>query len=45
MVDAPLSLTQSLIVIWPQAVTLISMTALCFAASYLYFMRQEIRAP
>jgi ABC-2 type transport system permease protein len=45
MVDAPLSLTQSLIVIWPQAVTLIALSMLCFAASYLRFMRQEIRAP
>jgi ABC-2 type transport system permease protein len=45
MVDAPLSLTQSLIVIWPQAVMLIALTAICFAASYLRFMRQEIRAP
>lgn len=45
MVDAPLSLTQSLLVIWPQAVGLLALTALCFAASYLRFMRQEIRAP
>lgn len=45
MVDAPLSLTQSLLVVWPQVVGLVALTLLCFAASYLGFMRQEIRAP
>lgn len=45
MVDAPLSLTQSLLVVWPQVVSLIALTVICFAISYVRFMRQEIRAP
>ena len=45
MVDAPLSLDQSLLVVWPQVVGLIALTVICFAASYLRFMTQEIRAP
>ncbi len=39
-----LSLTQSLMVIWPQIVGLIAMTAALFAAAYVSFMRQEVRA-
>jgi ABC-2 type transport system permease protein len=45
LVDSPLSLLQSLLLVWPQAVGLLALTALCFAASYVKFMRQEIRAP
>jgi ABC-2 type transport system permease protein len=40
----PLSLGQSLVTIWPQLTTLIGLTAICFAVSYVVFMRQEIRA-
>ena len=40
----PLSLGQSLLVVWPHITGLIGITAICFAVSYVLFMRQEIRA-
>ena len=39
-----LSLDQSLLVIWPQFVGLIAMSAGAFALAYVSFMRQEVRA-
>ena len=39
----PLSLGQSMLIIWPQLTSLISLTVVCFAISYVLFMRQEIR--
>jgi ABC-2 type transport system permease protein len=44
MIPTPLPLGQSLLIIWPQLTTLIALTALCFALSYIKFMREEIRA-
>ena len=44
MLSNPLSLGQSVILIWPQLTTLIGLSAICFAVSYVVFMRQEIRA-
>ncbi|MGE5619687.1 MAG: ABC transporter permease [Sphingomonadaceae bacterium] len=44
MVPGPLPLVQSLLVVWPQLIGLISMTLACFGFSYYRFMRQEIRA-
>jgi len=44
MVPNPLSLGQSLLLIWPHITSLISLSAACFAVSYILFMRQEIRA-
>lgn len=44
MLPNPLSLDQSLLIVWPQMVTLIALTAVCFAISYIVFMRQEIRS-
>ena len=38
------SLDQSFILIWPQAVALVGLTVACFAAAYVLFMRQEVRA-
>jgi ABC-2 type transport system permease protein len=38
-----LSLGQSLLMVWPHLTVLISLTAVCFAVSYVVFMRQEIR--
>ncbi len=35
---------QSLLLIWPQVVLLLAGTVVCFAAGYISFMRQEIRA-
>jgi ABC-2 type transport system permease protein len=40
----PLPLGQSLLIAWPQMISLIALTVLCFAGSYLKFMREEIRA-
>jgi len=44
MIPNPLSLGQSLLVVWPHLTSLVSLSAICFAISYLLFMRQEIRA-
>ncbi|MGG1313551.1 MULTISPECIES: ABC transporter permease [Cohnella] len=43
-VNAPLSFGQSLLLIWPQVTAIVAETALVFAASYVTFMRQEIRS-
>lgn len=40
----PLPLRESFISVWPQIVTLIALSAVCFAISYIRFMREEIRA-
>lgn len=42
-IDGPLPLGQSLLLIWPQLTGLIAATLICFAISYISFMRQEIR--
>ena len=44
MVPNPLSLGQSILLVWPHITGLIGLSAVCFAASYILFMRQEIRA-
>jgi len=44
MLLSPLSLGQSLIQVWPQLVAIIALAIICFALSYIIFMRQEIRA-
>ena len=44
MLPNPLSLTQSLLAVWPHMVTIIGLTAVCFGVSYAKFMREEIRA-
>jgi ABC-2 type transport system permease protein len=44
LLPSPLSLGQSLLLVWPQVTGLIALTCLLFAASYIRFMRQEIRA-
>jgi ABC-2 type transport system permease protein len=43
-IASPLPLDQSLILIWPQLTGLIAATMICFALSYVFFMRQEIRS-
>jgi len=40
----PLPLGQSFLIVWPQLVGLIALASICFAASYILFMRREIRA-
>ena len=39
-----LNLTQSLAVVWPQITILVALTAVMFAAAYIAFMRDEVRA-
>jgi len=39
-----LSFDQSLLLVWPHVVALVAMSAVCFAAAYIWFMRQEVRA-
>ncbi|MFQ5826609.1 MAG: ABC transporter permease, partial [Dehalococcoidia bacterium] len=40
----PLPLGQSLLIVWPHLTTLLALTVVCFAISYVIFLRQEIRA-
>ncbi|GFN33918.1 ABC transporter permease [Paenibacillus xylaniclasticus] len=40
----PLSLTQSIMLSWPQLVGLLAATMICFGISYVLFMRQEVRS-
>lgn len=44
LMGAPLPLSQSLLLIWPNLTGLIAATILLFAASYVIFQRREIRA-
>ena len=44
VIPNPLSLGQSLLTIWPHFAILVSLSVICFAISYVLFMRQEIRA-
>lgn len=44
MIPNPLPLAQSLILVWPQLASLIALTGVCFAISYIRFMREEIRS-
>jgi ABC-2 type transport system permease protein len=44
LLGAPLPLSQSLLLIWPQLTGLIAATILLFALGYVLFQRQEIRA-
>lgn len=43
-IAGPLPLNQSLLLIWPQLTGLVAATLICFAISYVLFMRQEIRS-
>lgn len=43
-IPGPLSLSQSLMVVWPQLTGLVALTLICFLFSYLLFMRREIRS-
>jgi ABC-2 type transport system permease protein len=44
MMPTPLPAGQSLLVVWPQLVTLIALSALCFIIGYIRFMKEEIRS-
>lgn len=43
-IPSPLPLGQSLLIVWPQLTGLIAATVVCFALSYISFMRKEIRS-
>jgi ABC-2 type transport system permease protein len=43
-IPSPLPLGQSVLLVWPQVTGLIAATLICFALSYVLFMRQEIRS-
>ena len=40
----PLPLGQSLLIVWPHMTTLIALTVISFAISYVVFLKQEIRS-
>jgi ABC-2 type transport system permease protein len=42
--SGPLPLGQSILVVLPYIISLIAITAICFAVSYTVFMRQEVRS-
>jgi ABC-2 type transport system permease protein len=42
--NAPLPLDQSLLLIWPQVTGLIAGMIVVFAAAYVIFQREEVRA-
>ena len=44
VLGAPLPLSESLAVAWPQAVALIAGVIVLFVAGYIVFQRQEVRA-
>ncbi len=44
MILSPLSLGQSLIQVWPQIIAIIALAIICFAISYVVFIKQEIRS-
>jgi ABC-2 type transport system permease protein len=44
VIPNPLSLGQSMLTIWPHLASLVCLSVICFAISYVLFMRQEIRA-
>lgn len=43
-IPGPLPLGQSVLLVWPQVTGLIAATVICFALSYVSFMRREIRS-
>lgn len=43
-IPSPLPLGQSILIVWPQLTGLIAITIICFALSYISFMRREIRS-
>lgn len=44
MKPGSLPLGQSLLIVWPQIIALIALSAICFAISYIKFQREEIRS-
>ncbi len=44
MIPNPLSLGQTLLLVWPHLTTILGLTIISFGVSYVVFMRQEIRS-
>jgi ABC-2 type transport system permease protein len=44
MLPNPLSVRESLVLIWPHTVALVALICICFAIAYVRFMTQEIRS-
>ncbi|AER66176.1 ABC-type transport, permease protein [Thermovirga lienii DSM 17291] len=44
LIPTPLSVGQSVMVVWPQLVVLCALSIICFGISYVAFMRKEIRS-
>ncbi len=44
MIPNPLTIGQSVTIVWPQLIALVAITVICAAVSYLIFMRQEVRS-
>lgn len=44
LLNTPLSVGQSLLIVWPQIIITILLTLICFAVAYIKFMREEIRS-
>jgi ABC-2 type transport system permease protein len=42
--SSALSVGQSLLIVWPYLVSILMLTIICFAVSYIRFMREEIRS-
>jgi ABC-2 type transport system permease protein len=42
--STPLTLNQSILLVWPQIIGIVMLTVLCFGGAYITFLRQEIRA-
>jgi ABC-2 type transport system permease protein len=43
-IAALLPFQQSVLIVWPQIVLMVALTAVCFGLAYVTFMRQEVRA-
>ena len=43
-IASTISVDQSLLLVWPQVVAMVALTVVVFAAAYVTFMRQEVRA-
>ncbi|MBM2831612.1 MAG: type transporter [Dehalococcoidia bacterium] len=44
MLPNPLIFSQSFLLVWPQILSILVLTIICFALAYIKFMREEIRA-
>ncbi len=43
-IPSPLSLKESIMIVWPQVTGLVSATTICFAFAYFFFMRKDVRS-